>query len=50
MRIGLDERTDEGVVWWFGHMERDRIAKKVYLGNVLVVIQWVGHGRNGLVL
>ena len=30
----LDERIDEGVLWWFGHierMERDRIAKRVYL-------------------
>ena len=30
VKMGLDERIDEGVLWWFGHverMERDRIAK-----------------------
>ena len=32
---GVDERIDEGVLWWFGHVERiekDRIAKRVYVG------------------
>ena len=35
MRKGLDERIDEGVLKWFGHvemMERDRIAERVYVG------------------
>ena len=30
---GVDENIDEGVLQWFGHVERmeyDRIAKKVY--------------------
>ena len=30
---GLDERIDEGVLCWFGHLERmesDRVAKRVY--------------------
>ena len=30
---GVDERFDEVVLWWFGHverMEKERIAKKVY--------------------
>ena len=30
----VDERVDEGVLRWFGHverMERDRIAKRVYI-------------------
>ena len=27
----LDERIDEGMLRWFSHMERDRIAKKVYV-------------------
>ena len=34
MRKDLDERINEGVLWWFGHMERmdnDRIAKRVYV-------------------
>ena len=38
---GLDERIGEGVLRWFGHMERmekDRIAKRVYVGKVLVVV------------
>ena len=32
----LYERIDEGVLRWFGHvvrMERDRIAKRVYVGE-----------------
>ena len=36
VRKGLDERIDEDVLHWFSHverMERDRIAKKVYLGE-----------------
>ena len=28
---GLNEGIDEGVLRWFGHMERDRIAKRVYV-------------------
>ena len=35
-RKGLDERIDEGVLQWFGHVERmdmDRIAKRVYVGE-----------------
>ena len=34
MRKSLDERIDEGVLWWFGHvekMEKDRIAKSMSL-------------------
>ena len=34
VKKGLDERIDEGVIWWFSHverMERDRISKRVYL-------------------
>ena len=30
-----DKRIDEGVLWWFGdveRMEKDRIAKRVYVG------------------
>ena len=36
VRKGLDERIDEGVLRWFGHverMERDRIAERVYVGE-----------------
>ena len=36
VRKGLDERIDEGILRWFGHvkrMERDRIAKRVYVGE-----------------
>ena len=32
----VDERIDEGVLWWFGHverMEKDRIAKRVNVGE-----------------
>ena len=30
----VDERIDEGVLWWFGHverMEKDMIVKRVYV-------------------
>ena len=36
IRKGLAERIDEGIIQWFGHVERierDRIAKKVYAGE-----------------
>ena len=49
---GVDERIGEGVLWWFGHVERmenDRIAKRVY-GCKLVFTHWVIHRRNGLIL
>ena len=34
--MGLDENLDEGILRWFGHVERmenDRIAKRVYAGE-----------------
>ena len=43
MKKGLDERIDEGVFRCFGHVER--IAKEC----VLVVVQWVGRGRDALI-
>ena len=33
MRNGLDERIDEGVLRWFSQVERDRIGKRVYVGE-----------------
>ena len=33
---GVDEKIDEGVLRWLGHVERvenDRIAKRVYVGE-----------------
>ena len=36
MKKGLDERIDAGVLRWFAHverMEKDRIAKRVYVGE-----------------
>ena len=33
---GLNERIDEGILWWFGHvvrMENDRTAKRIYDGS-----------------
>ena len=33
---GVHERIDEGVLQWFGHvekMEKDRITKRVYVGE-----------------
>ena len=48
----LYERIDEGVLRWFSHverMERDRITKSMW-ESVLVILQWVGHGRDELIL
>ena len=39
MMKGVNERIDEGVLWWFGKVDRmgkERIAKKVCVG------EWVG--------
>ena len=36
MTKGVDERIDESVLRWFGHverMEKDRIAKRVFVGK-----------------
>ena len=36
MKKGLDERIDEGMLWWFSHVERmesDRIDKRIYVGE-----------------
>ena len=36
MTKGVDERIEEGVLQWFGHverMEKERIAKRVYVGE-----------------
>ena len=36
VKKGLDERIDEGVLRWLGHVERmeiDRTAKRVYVGE-----------------
>ena len=29
----MKKSLDEGVLRWFGHVERDRIAKRVYVGE-----------------
>ena len=47
-----DERIDEGVLRWFGHvkrMENDWIAKRVYVGECEGCAQWVGHGKGELI-
>ena len=34
VKKGVDERIDDGILWWFSHLERmenDRIAKRVYV-------------------
>ena len=36
VRKSLDEKIDEGILRWYDHverMERDRIAKRVYVGE-----------------
>ena len=48
--IKVDERIDEVVLRWLGHVERrenDRIAKGVYVGESAVVARWEGRVRDG---
>ena len=36
VKKGLNERIDEGILWWFGNVERTEkvwIAKRVYVGK-----------------
>ena len=33
MKKGLDERIEEGILRWFDHVERDRISKRIYVGE-----------------
>ena len=33
MKKGLNERIDEGILRWFGHVGSDRIANRVYVGE-----------------
>ena len=33
MKKGLDQSIDEGVLRQFNHLEKDRIAKRVYVGE-----------------
>ena len=47
VKKGLDERIDEGVLQWFGYVERierDKITKRVYVG-VCAVSRSVGRPR-----
>ena len=37
---------EEGVLQWFGHVERDRIVKRVYLGECACSCSVGGHGRD----
>ena len=33
VKKGLDEGINKAVLWWFGQVEGDRIAKRVYVGE-----------------
>ena len=41
---GVDEKIDESILLWFGHVER------MEKDRILIVAQWVGCGRDGLIL
>ena len=46
-----DERIEQGVLWWFGHVQRienDRIAKRVYVGEC-AGSRSVGRPRNRMI-
>ena len=47
---GVDERIEEGVLRWFGHVERmTGLLRGSMLWSVLVVAQRVDSGRGGLI-
>ena len=46
VKKGQDERIDEGVLRWFGHVER---MERGMMESVLVFVQCVGHVRVGLI-
>ena len=49
---GVDERIEEGVLKWFSHverMERDRVAKSVFVGECAVSHLVSKRGRDGLI-
>ena len=48
MKKGLDERVDEGVLRWFDHVER-MDSDRIFKSYMLVVVQCVGRGRDGLI-
>ena len=53
MDKGVDERNNEGVLQRFSHMEKmekERIAKRVCVGECAGSHQWVGRRRDGLIL
>ena len=49
---GVDERIDESVFRWLGHVIRwiriGFVRESMY-ESVMVVTQWVGRGRDGLI-
>ena len=50
---GVDKMIDEGVLQWFGDVERmgnDRIAKRFYVGESAGSRSGLGCGRNRLIL
>ena len=52
VKKSLYEKIDEGVLRWFGHVERmERIGllRESMWESVQVVVQWAGHGSNGLI-
>ena len=46
--VQSDKRIDEGVLQWFNYVES--MAKGRNARTVLIVAQWVGCGRDGLIL
>ena len=46
---GLNERIDESVLRWFGHVEWMEMAKRVYIGVCASSRSVVGHRRDGFI-
>ena len=47
VKKGLDERIEKGILQWFVHVERDRIAKRIYVQECAGYHS--GCGRDGLI-
>ena len=45
----VDESIDESVLQWFGHVEIDRIAKRVYVEECADSRSVVGRERDGVI-
>ena len=49
VKKGVDQRTDESVLRWFGHTGRMGWLKRCMLANEWDVIEWVDREQSGMI-